>query len=146
MKRRRTAQEQKLVDDARLLRAWKNFHREELNAALAGPHGPMLERLVFILKTLAPGSASLLLAYIRGVDWQLVDYSTRLVALHQVNDAITRLRERAGLEPIDDGIPGERDNAYRCIKAILVPHRTVAPPGAQPGLSTATSYEELQHE
>ena len=71
--RRRTAQEQKLADDARLLRAWKNFHREELKEALAGPHGPMIERLVFILKALAPDSAAMLLAYIRGVDWQAVD-------------------------------------------------------------------------
>jgi len=40
-----TAQEKKLADDARLLRAWKNFHREEKNAALAGPYSATLVEL-----------------------------------------------------------------------------------------------------
>ena len=74
MKAQRSEQEQKLIDDARLLRAWKNFHREELETALAGPHGAMVERLAYMLKALELNSAPLLLAYIRGVDWTAVDY------------------------------------------------------------------------
>ena len=101
------------------MRAWRAWHREELEKALAGLHGPMLERLVYILKTLAPGSAQLLLAYIRGVDWSSVDYPTRLVALHEVNVAIIKLRERCGQDPFDDGLPGERDNVSRIIRKIV---------------------------
>ena len=51
----------------------------------------MIERLVFILKGLTEESAHLLLAFIRGVDWATVDYHTRLVVLHEINAAITKL-------------------------------------------------------
>jgi len=112
-------QQKKLADDARLLRAWKKFHHAELEQALAGPHGPMIERLIFILKALTPKSAPLLLAYIRGVDWSAVDCPTRLVVLHETNTAIAKLREKSGLAPFDDGVPGERDNAFRIIRSIV---------------------------
>jgi hypothetical protein len=53
MKRRVAAQEQKYVDDAWLLRAWHKWHRKERECALAGPHGAMIERLMFILDSLS---------------------------------------------------------------------------------------------
>jgi hypothetical protein len=56
------AQDQKLAEDARLLRAWKRWHREEREEALAGPHGAMLERLMFILDSLSLESGPLLMA------------------------------------------------------------------------------------
>jgi hypothetical protein len=71
---RHNEQQQKLADDARLLRAWRKWHREELETALAGPHGAMIERLMFILNNLARKSAPLLIAYIRGIDWTTIDY------------------------------------------------------------------------
>ena len=125
-------QAQKLADDARLLRAWRKWHREELETALAGPHGAMVERLVFILKGLTLESAPLLLAYIRGVDWATVDYPTRLTVLHEVNAAITRLRERNGLSPFDDGFPGDPPNVFQIIRTILIPAEA-APSGAHAG-------------
>src|SRR5262245_32488678 len=88
-------EEQKRADDARLMRVWRKWHREELDEVLAGPHGAMMERLMFILKSLELNSVSqqLLLAYVRGIDWAIVDYDTRLIALHEINTAITQLRE-----------------------------------------------------
>lgn len=119
MKHRSREQDKKLADDAWLLRAWKTFHREELAQALAGPHGPMLERLMHILKDLA-SSQPVLLAFVRGVDWREIAHDVRFIALHEINTAITKLRERNGLCPFDDGVPGERDNAFRVVKAILL--------------------------
>ena len=119
MKRLPRDQQKKLEDDARLMRAYRAWHREQLEEALAGPDGPMLERLVYILKTLAPSSAPLLLAYIRGVDWPSVNYPTRLITLHEVNIAITKLREKSGQDPFDDGLPGERDNVFRTLQKIV---------------------------
>jgi hypothetical protein len=81
----------------------------------------MIERLVFILKSLVPDSAPLLLAYIRGVNWPSVDYHTRLIVLHEVNRAITELREKSNLTPFDDGLLGERDNVFRTIQKIVTP-------------------------
>jgi hypothetical protein len=115
---RHNEQQQKLADDARLLRAWRKWHREELETALAGPHGAMIERLMFILNNLARKSAPLLIAYIRGIDWTTIDYPTRLVVLHEINVAITRLRERGGLSPFDDGMPGDRPNVFQTIRTI----------------------------
>ena len=123
MKAQRSEQEQKLIDDARLLRAWKNFHREELETALAGPHGAMVERLAYMLKALELNSAPLLLAYIRGVDWTAVDYLTRLTILHEINAAITRLRERNGMSPFDDGFPGDPPNCSSSFDRFSFPRK-----------------------
>ena len=125
-------QRQKLADDARLLRAWRKWHREEREQALAGPHGAMIERLMFILDNLTRESAPLLLAYIRCVDWATVDCPTRLTVLHEINTAITKMRERNGLSPFDDGFPGDRPNVFQTIRTILIPAEA-APPGANAG-------------
>ena len=117
--RARSAEQKKLNDDARLHRAWRKWHREELKQALAGPHGPMIERLAFMLKSLELASAPLLLAYIRGVDWTAIDYATRLTVPHVVNDAITRMRERHGMCPFDDGLPGDRPNVFQLFRGIV---------------------------
>jgi len=50
MKHRTT--EEKLADDARLLRAWKKWHAEERAAVLAGPHGSGLAELFRMLENL----------------------------------------------------------------------------------------------
>ena len=50
MKRRRSEKEKELVDNAHLLRAWRAWHREQLEEALAGLHGGVLERLTAELK------------------------------------------------------------------------------------------------
>lgn len=67
-----------------MLRAWRNWYREELEAALAGLHGAVIAELM----------------------------GTRLTVLHEVNSTITRLRERNGLAPIDDPLPSERENVF----------------------------------
>jgi hypothetical protein len=115
--------ERELAEQQRLLRAWKKFHREEREAALAGPHGPMVERLTYILESLELNSAPLLLAYVRGVDWQTVDYSTRLTVLHEVNTAVTKLREHNGLSPFDDGMPGDRPSVFQTIRGIVTGYK-----------------------
>src|SRR6516162_3172525 len=97
-------------------------------------------RLVFRLKSLTLQSAPLLLAYIRGVDWSAVDYATRLVVLHETNTAITRMREHNGMEPIDDGLPGDRDNVFRTIRHVITSSR---PAGAAP---EPMPVHEHQHE
>lgn len=123
-----------LTVNAHLLRAWRKWHREQLEQALEGPHGAMVGRLMVVLKSLTEGSAPLLLAYIHGVDWSTVDHPTRLTALHEISTAIVKLRERNGLSPFDDGLPGERDNMFRVVRSILL-SAEAAPPGAHAGLT-----------
>jgi hypothetical protein len=114
-------QEKKLADDARMMRAWRRWHREQLEEVLAGPRGPMIERLMFILKELSLQSAPLLLAYIRGVDWSAIDANTRFICLHEINAAIGNMRESHGMAFCDDPLPGQPESASRLIKAHLFP-------------------------
>jgi hypothetical protein len=120
MKRRRTAQEQKLADDQRLLRAWKKFHREERDAVLAGPHGVMLGELFRMLENLQHVQPAQLIGLARSVDWVGIDTDTKLTVLHEINVAITRFREKRGEEPIDDALPGEPLRVFQVIRGIVM--------------------------
>jgi len=131
--RRSSKQERdkELRDHARLIRAWEAFHREEREAALAGPHGTMLNELFRMFANLKHASPSQLIGFARTIDWAAIDYRTRLVVVHEVNNSITTFRTKRGLEPIDDGLPGEPDTPFRAIKAIvLTPPREGAHRGA----------------
>jgi hypothetical protein len=116
--RRWSEEEQTLQDNAHLLRAWKRWHRERLEQSLCGLHGDVLERLILQLKNLQ--SARELIGFIEAQDWAALDANTRLIALHEINAAITTLRERNGLVPIDDPLPGAPENAFRIIKTIMI--------------------------
>ena len=131
MKRRSTAQEKKLADDARLLRWWKAWHREQREAVLAGPHGAVLGELLRMVKNLQHVQPAQLIGFARSIDWIAIDYDTKLTVLHEINSSITKFREKRGLEPIDDTV--EDEPPFRTLKAILFPTR--APTGAKPGLS-----------
>jgi hypothetical protein len=131
MKRRDKREEQKqLAENSYLLRAWKRWHRDQLEAALIGVHGDVLVQLMIQLKNLR--EARTLLNFIEAQDWTAIDAETRLIALHEINTAITRLRVRNDMEPFDDGFPGDRPNVFQTIRAILIPAKA-APPGAHPG-------------
>jgi hypothetical protein len=128
MKRRDKREEQKqLAENAYLLRAWKRWHREQLEEALIGLHGSVLIQLMAQLKHLR--EARELLHFIEAHDWASIDAETRLIVLHEINAAVMRLRERNGMEPIDDPLPDQPDNLFRRIKQTLF----AAPPGAHPG-------------
>jgi hypothetical protein len=121
MKHLPRAQQQELVDNARLLRAWKAWHREQLAEALAGPHGALVSELMTLLGRLELSSAAALLDFVRRTDWSSVSCDTRLVALHEINDSIAQMRECHGLPPFDDPLPGQPDNVFRIVRAILAP-------------------------
>jgi hypothetical protein len=120
MTRRKSEKEQKkLADDARLLRAWKKFHREEREAVLAGPHGAALGELLRLLENLKHVQSSQLIGFTRTIDWAAIDYATRLTILHEANTAITKHREQCDLDPIDDPL-GESLNAFQLIRKIII--------------------------
>ena len=125
-------QQKKLADDARLLRAWKKFHREEREAVLAGPHAlGELFRMFANIECVRPAQ---LVGFIGAINWSAIPYDARLVVLHELNTAITKFREKRGLEPIDDPLPRQPDSPFRIIKATLFPHvADVAPAEAQLG-------------
>ena len=117
MGRRKSEKDKELADNARLLRAWRHWHREQLEKALNGLHAGVMVRLMAELKNLH--SARQLVAFTAAQDWNAIDADTRLVALHEINAAITALRERLDQEPIDDALPGEPLRAFQLIRRVL---------------------------
>lgn len=113
---RKTAAETALRERDQQVRAWRRWHREQRDEAIAGPHGRTIEQLVQFLKGMTLQSASALLELIGSEDWKAIDYTARLVALHEINVAIIALRERHGLAPLDDGLPGEPPTAFCLIR------------------------------
>jgi hypothetical protein len=146
MRRSQSEKDKKLRDDARLLRAWRNWHAEQLTEALTGLHRDVLGRVMAQLKDLR--SARELVTAMAAEDWSVVDADTRLVVLHQINVAIAALREKQGLEPIDDPVPGEPDNAFRIIKALFMKfpatarEKTDAPPVPCSRANSTRGYHE----
>ena len=132
-RRRRSEKEQKkLADDARLLRWWAAWHREQRDEALAKyPDLAELFRMLANLQHIAPAQ---LVGFAQSIAWVEIDYTTKLTVVHEINDAITAFRVKRDLEPIDDPLPGEPEGPYRLIKAILFPpplegaHRGAARP------------------
>jgi hypothetical protein len=112
---------------------------EQLEEALAGLHRDVLERVMTQLKELR--SARELVESIAAQDWSAVDSGTRSVALHEINNAITRLREQIRLLPIDDALPSERANAFVLIKEHLFPRERRAQPGR---ISRSMREQELK--
>jgi hypothetical protein len=131
MSKRRT-RDQELADNTHLLRAWKRWHREQLDEVLAGPHGAAVARVMAFLKHMDSQSASALVALAREFDWDQMDADVRLVILHEINTAIVKLCERAGLEPIDDPLPGAHANAFLRIKEHLFPRKAEKHAGDSP--------------
>jgi hypothetical protein len=105
------------ADDAKMFRAWKKFHRDELGEALVGLHRDVMSRLMAHLERLR--SARELVAFIEAQDWGAIDAHTRLVALHEINEAICTLREKQRLPAIDDALPGEPLRAYQIIHGMI---------------------------
>lgn len=120
MKRRRSEKEQKkLADDARLLCWWKAWHQEQRDAVLAGPHATTLAELFRAFAKIECVQPAQLVGFIGAIDWSTIDYQTRLTVLHELNTTITEFREKQGLDPISDPLPGEPNNAYRIIKNLF---------------------------
>jgi hypothetical protein len=69
---------------------------------------------------LNPDSAAALINFMRRTDWSSVSYAVRLILLHEGNQMIVRLRERAGLPPLDDPLPGQPDNVFRRVQQMLI--------------------------
>jgi hypothetical protein len=112
--------ERERAGDAKMFRAWKAFHREQRDAVLTGPHGAVLSELFRMFKNLAHMQPVQLIGFVQSVDWTTIDFHTRLVVVHECNVAVTALREKHKVEPIDDGLPGDLDTPFRTIKSIVL--------------------------
>jgi hypothetical protein len=120
-KSRKLTKDEKLAEGQKLSRAYKQWHREQLANALTGANGAVVAELLTLLEQLELNSAAVLLDTVQRTAWNEISYDTRLTVLHQINQAIARLRERNGLPAIDDPLPGQPENVFRRIRATLFP-------------------------
>ena len=86
---------------------------------LNGPHEPLARDLLNFLSKMTLQDGSALITHVRACDWSQVDRDTRLELLSWINRTITRLREQAGLPPIDDPLPHERSTAFIIIRELF---------------------------
>jgi hypothetical protein len=119
MKRSRTTLK-KIAEDTAMLRAWKAWHREQLEQVLGGPHGAAVAQVVEFLKGMGPQSAPALIALLHEHDWRRMDADVRFVVLHEINTAIIKLREQSGLPPFDDALPNERDTGFLIVRQLML--------------------------
>jgi hypothetical protein len=69
---------------------------------------------------------AVLLTAVQRLDWSPVSRDVRFTVLHQIHQSIIRLRERNGLPPLDDPLPGQPDNVFQRVKQMLLAPRSVA--------------------
>jgi hypothetical protein len=132
--------ERERAGDAKMFARWKHWHREQREEVLAGTHGAVLGELFRMFKNLRHVQPSQLIGFTQSIDWAAIDYSVRLVVLHELNTSITAFREKHGLEPIDDNLPGEPDTPFRTIKAIVF---SSSPPNEGAHRGAARSEHQL---
>jgi len=124
--------ERELADQAKLTRAWRQWHREQLEEALRGLHRGVLEQMTAELEDLR--SARALVDFVAAQNWAAIDSDARAVALHEINRTITEVRERMNRnEPISDALPHEPLRAFQLIRKVISDQFPATSRKANPG-------------
>jgi hypothetical protein len=119
----RAAVERALEERNRLYRhyvAAKRSRRQDLYAT--HPQGWQLKLFAEQLGRFTAADAAAMLSYVQGQarDWlATAPPEMRHEALALVDERIQRIRERAGLHPIDDPLPGEADDVFQLCRREL---------------------------
>ena len=111
-------------DETRLFRMYKAWRREQIDAALAGPHGTDVTALRVLLRRLAPDSRHPitgrdLVAWVEASALRQADETTRRTVMHMIGQAIRWAREKRGLPPYDDPLPGDPESAWQVVHGML---------------------------
>jgi hypothetical protein len=109
--------DKKLDDDARLLRTWRRWRRERLEALLAGPYAEAVRALLDFLKTMTGPSA--LIDFVEQGPWRDADPDVRADVLALLDGMIIKRRERMGMMPFDDALPGQPLNVFLILREQL---------------------------
>jgi hypothetical protein len=120
--RRRAAEKrrQKQLQERDLLyRQWKKWHEERTAELLAGPFGAAASEVSGFVEGMKLEDGLDLIALIERGPWRQADADTKFLLLGMIDRAIMYLRENAGLEPIDDALPGEPLTVGLMIKKLL---------------------------
>jgi hypothetical protein len=117
--RRKKALEKKETEQKTLHRMWSKWRNERLQAICEGPHGVEALGLVTFLDGMTFNDGEELL--VRAEMWKTADPDTRFQVLSLIDGAICEMRERAGMEFVDDAMPfsDEPLNVFLIIREML---------------------------
>ena len=101
------------------LAVWRAWRKERREALLAGPHAQAARELAGLLDTLTLNDGDELIERVRRGPWREADADTRFQILSLIDNALIALRERHGLAPIDDALPGEEPNVFLVLREEL---------------------------
>jgi hypothetical protein len=118
-KRAELARRKALQERDHLLRRWLHWRGERLAQLLAGPQGDAVRDLVGFLDGMTFEQAPALVEFIATSQLRIADADTRFEILHLIDRAIASLREKQGLPPFDDALPGEAPTAFQIIRGLL---------------------------
>jgi hypothetical protein len=118
-KRAATAAEKREAVRDQMTGMWRVWRAERVRQLLEGPYGKPAHELVVFLGTMKLADEAALIELIKRAPWRTADADTRFEILALVNAAITTLRERTGLPPIDDALPDQEPTAFLVIRELL---------------------------
>ena len=95
------------------------IYRTRIDRLLSGPHSGRARRLLSFLQEMTLTDGRALIEHLELEGWPEVEREARTDALSLIGVRITHLRERAGLAPFDDPLPGERNNVFLVIRELL---------------------------
>lgn len=97
--------------------SWRRWRKQGVEALLAGPYGSEARGLIDFLEAMTLTSGPELVE--RSGAWLDADADTKFLVLSLIDSAIAALREKHGLAPFDDSLPGEPPTAFQIIKECL---------------------------
>ena len=116
----RKTQQQKALAEKRIeLRLWKKWRRERIEGVLDGPFGEPTRALLAFCKTMTTPTA--LINLVKAGPWSNASPDVRFEILALVDAVIVKRREKMGLAPFDDGLPGQPENTFLILRAHLAP-------------------------
>jgi hypothetical protein len=103
-----------------LLRLWKKWQTEVVNAELEGPYQKDIKALIDALNKLSLRDEKRLVSLIRKGPWLDAPPDIRYLVLRLVDAQLIKLNEQAELPPFNDALPGEPLTAFQIIRADLM--------------------------
>jgi hypothetical protein len=97
--------------------AWRRWRKKGVEILLAGPYGETARGLIEFLGAMRLDAGPELIK--RVGPWVDADADTRFLVLSLIGGAIAALRERSGLAPFDDALPGEPPTAFEIVRELL---------------------------
>jgi hypothetical protein len=104
-------------DGARLFLRYRRWRQEQIDDALAGPHGRQISDLLAFLKELTLDRQSEAVEFAAAL--AATDADTRFLALRLIGARLMELREAADLTPFDDALPGQPATAFEQVREVL---------------------------